>query len=168
MESIIVIKPKRLPDLTDADVAYCKVVAGIRRVCNRARDAKSQMSLGRIVDNNGEELGIIAEYAFCKHFNLYFDATFGGKDKGYDCVLNGQKIDIKGISNPRLNLVAFIKKERLSDIYVLVSVEQEKVNIQGWVASEDLCRPENVKDLGYGERYFMERKKLNQWSKGNG
>lgn len=60
---------KPLNDLTEADIAFCKVIAGIRRMANRCRGAGNYFNLGASKNNDNEELGVIAEYAFCKHFN---------------------------------------------------------------------------------------------------
>ena len=155
---------KRLGVLSEADFAYCKVIAGIRRMANRGRGTGNYFDLGCGQNNTNEELGVLAEYAFCKYFNIFFDGTFAGKDAGYDCILHGKKIDIKAIDSPDKNLVAYIKQENAQiDLYVLILVEDDQPAIVGWIEKDRFIQDFNKRDLGYGERYFLPQDQLNQW-----
>jgi hypothetical protein len=152
-----------LIQLTEGDIGICKVIAGLRTASARRgkRDNGFNLDYGKHSDN--EEIGVLAEYNFCKHYNLFFDAVFGGRDDGSDCKLKGKKIDIKSIDKRNLNLICNLESKGEADIYVLVFVENYTCNIIGWIDCHALQQPCNIKNMGYGNRYFMEQGDLNEW-----
>ena len=155
---------KYLTPLTEGDLAVCKMFASLRTAANRRNNVNRPFSTGFAEHIKNEEEGLIAEYAFCKHFNIFFDGAFGGKDVGHDCILNGKRIDIKAIAEPHKNLITHKHTDKSNvDIYILIYVSGVETAIVGWVHKDDFVRDENLKSIGYGETYFMEQAKLKVW-----
>lgn len=155
---------KKLTPLTEGDLAVCKMFASVRTASARRGNIHRPFSTGFVEHMKNEEEGIIAEYAFCKHFNIFFDGAFGGKDVGNDCVLNGKRIDIKSIAEPDKNLLAHKHTDKSNvDIYILIYVNGVETSIVGWITKEKFIRDENIKTLPHGECYFMDQKALMVW-----
>jgi len=155
-------------ELTDADLAVCRMFATLRTINNRMGGVKRQIFKDYKDCLDHEEEGVMGEYAFCKKYNLFFDGTFSGKDAGYDCVLKGKKIDIKTTSLQDGNLIAFQSSEKSDvDIFILTVVDRNSVEIVGWIEKENFINPENLVDHKYGKRYFLPREKLKKMKNGD-
>lgn len=157
----------QLGDLSEEDLAVCKMWAALRTTSNRRHKIGRPFSTGFESHLNNEEAGVKAEYAFCKHHNIFFNGAFGGKDNGVDCVLNGKRIDIKSITSSDKNLVTHGHTDKSNvDVYVLVYVYGAKASIVGWIEKDTFIKDENLRDLGHGvNSYFMESGRLNKWRK---
>ena len=154
---------KKLKDLSPADLAFCMTLAGLRRWFHRERGTATGMALGEMNNLNNEDIGLIAEYAFCKHYHKFFDGTFGGGDPGWDVFINGKRVDIKAIDKDHLNLVVNIYPEPKADMYLLIYVTGTENFILGWAARDDVANRNNITDLGHGDRYVVLQENLNKW-----
>lgn len=167
---------KLLP-LTEGDLGVCKMLAGVRTAANRRNETHRPFSTGYASHIAQEEEGIIAEYAFCKHYNIFFNGQFGGKDGGYDCIwrINDRdiRVDIKSISNRGHNLMAHGHTDKSDvDWYVLVYVAEDRsCEIMGWarkgefILDEHSIGPDDPRNHGDGPCYFMKQGLLNKWGK---
>ena len=152
-------------ELTPADMAICKVYAGLRTAAARVRGIKNHLDIGDNIHGDNEEIGVRAEYGFCKAFNLFFNPVIGEADPGYDCELHGRTVDIKAISHTHHQLVSFLESKGKSELFVLIHVNGNLISIMGWIHNDTLCQESNIQDLGYGNRYVMPSSKLKSCDK---
>ena len=150
--------------LTEDDLNICRLLGNMRTLVargNKVKDAK----MGDISGFDIDEDGVIAEYAFCKHFNIFFDPSAYPRSGSVDCYYKGQKIDIKSTRHKTGRLLATLKKNEDVDVYVLAIISNNEITFPGWAYATELCQESNLKDLGYGNGYAMDQSQLNQWKK---
>ena len=151
-----------MTELSQTEINLCAHLAGVRYKINRnngVKDVKmggNHDSLQIMVD------GAIAEYAFCKRFNLFCDMSSEPRSGTYDVLSReGKRIDIKATRRKNGNLVRTLKQNDDVDIYVLAVVHDNgATEFVGWISKKDFIKPENIKDLGHGNTYFLHRKYL--------
>ena len=145
--------------LTDAEVLICRIIGNLRSLNKR---------LGEIDDagstNDDDEVGLIGEYAFGKHYNLFMDLSLHQKKGGGDFVRNGKVIDVKATTRPDGNLVSPLSKLGTTDVdvYVLAIVNNNEVDLIGYATREEFLREENIRDLGKSRGFFYPRSKLRE------
>lgn len=145
------------------ELEICKNIAKLRNEANR----KFNVINAKRCDLNDDEIntiGFIAEFAFCKKFNLFPDfdiiprsGTCDGKTK------NGTRYDIKATNRLNGNLIATSKINKDVDVYILAIVNDNEVDFVGWVNKDEFIKDSNLKNLGYGNSYFLHREKLNKF-----
>jgi len=146
-------------ELTDAEVMVAKMLGGLRSIVGRTAgvtDRKVANLSGLAIDEDG----MIAEYAFCKHFNIFPDIVPGPRSGSYDCIYNGKRIDVKSTRYHSGRLLATLKDNPDVDIYVLGIVDGNKVYFPGYATKATLCDDENKVDLGRGVGYALEQDRL--------
>jgi hypothetical protein len=164
-KTIVYDKWVKMPDLTEADIALCKLYAAIRTISARRNGQKRPFSTGGASHVMNDEIGLIAEHTFCKHVNVFHDLVFGGRDEGYDCIVQGHRVDVKAIQKPEHNLL--IKRyphvtEKV-DQFVLVYVNIPETWIVGWIKKDCAVQPENMTTLPEDDCYLIKQKNLNCW-----
>jgi len=146
-------------ELTDAELMVAKMLGGLRTIVGRTAgvtDRKVTNQSGLSIDEDG----MIAEYAFCKHFNIFPDIVPGPRSGSYDCVYQGKRIDVKSTRYPDGRLLATLKDNPDVDIYVLAVLSGNTVTFPGFATKSALCRKENETDLGRGIGYAMDQERL--------
>ena len=147
--------------LTDAEMATAKMIANLRSIVARANNVVDVRKTGNPLDM--DELGMVAEFAFCKYWNIFCDIAPAPKSGGYDCILNGKRIDIKATHYKDGRLIKTLKENKDVDCYALAIVDGNTVTFPGYAFSIELCQPKNIRDLGHGDNYVMDQKDLRQW-----
>lgn len=153
--------------LTDAEMVMVHMLGGMRAITGRAagvQDKKMGPQSGVSIDEDG----MVAEYAFCKHFNLFPDLVPGPRSGTYDCIYMGKRIDIKSTRHANGRLLATLKDNPDVDVYVLGIIDGQTVHFPGYAKKSALCREENKTSLGHGVGYAMDQKDLTPWKKDNG
>jgi hypothetical protein len=108
--------------------------------------------------------GFVAELAFAKFQNVYPDLDSNIQSGGYDGVTKkGYRYDIKATTNTNGNLLCTTKINPDIDVYILAYVTGNEVEFVGWIFKKDFIKPENIKNLGRGNSYFMDKEKLNKF-----
>jgi hypothetical protein len=110
--------------------------------------------------------GVMGEFAFCKHFNLYPDIKLRLMSKGHDCELwNGTRVDVKTTRHIDGNLVIERGKEvKDSDIYVLaIRPKRNMIQLIGWMDAERAINPGKIRIMRGSECYFTKREDLVQY-----
>lgn len=128
------------------------------------RSAEERAKAGKVIKSEGakrgtyqdieiEQIGIAAEIAVCKYYDVEPDLSITSvrKDAGADITLNGQTANIKATkyfyqNDPYL----LVKPSDLKyDAYILCTVELDEglVDIKGWYSKDQLAEvpPENFK-----------------------
>lgn len=149
--------------LTDEEMIACRLMGNMRTFGSIAGQSRSTPYNGwELAELNQDSF--IGEYAFCKHWNLFFDITATPRRGGYDCVLHGQRMDIK--TTQYLNGKLMVKDIGNNDIdvYVLALLDGNTVSFPGYCAAKrlktDAARMQN-QDGSF--RFEMEQSQLTPW-----
>ena len=146
-------------ELLDTELAIIRMIAATRTMTARSsnvKDAKMTSTSGLDIDFDG----LMAEYAYCKHYNLFLGIDPAPRSGSYDCKHGQYRIDIKSTRYKNGRLVTTLKHNPDVDIYILAIIEGNTVEFVGYVKSEDLYQEENKKDLGRGIGYCLEQEQL--------
>lgn len=162
---LLILKKHNDLKLSKTELEVIGYVASLRYNVNREAGVKD-VKMGK--NDDALEImvyGLIAEYAFCKKFNIFQDLSSEPRSGTYDCITpSGKRVDIKATRRKNGNLVRTLKKNNDVDTYVLAVVHDDaSVEFVGWIVKEDFIKPENIKDLGHGKTYFLDRKHLNKF-----
>ena len=154
-------------ELQPDEVLLCEILGRMRSINARAaniRDAKMGV-------HNGEEadvMGIKAEYAFAKLFNVFPDIGLTPRAGSADGYLNGYGYDIKATHYKNGKLLATKKINPDVDMYVLAVVnEPNEIDFKGYLLKDDFIKESNLRDLGYGVGYCAEQSALKKFKKFN-
>ena len=150
--------------LTEQDLIMCKLVGNMRSLVarnNHVYDRKMGGQSGSQIDEDG----VIGEFAFCKHYNIFFDLGLSPRSGSYDCLLKGKRIDIKTTRYKTGKLLATTKINPDVDIYVFAILDNDGVLFAGWIEREELTTEKNLKDLGRGLGYSLEQNDLKPFIK---
>ncbi len=81
--------------------------------------------------------GVKAEYAFSKHYNVYWNLVGHMENGSSDFVIKGKGYDIKSSPYEACNLI--VDKDKVnSDYYVQAYVNGNLVHFKGWASADDL------------------------------
>ena len=149
-------------ELSDSEVAVCRVIGNMRTIVARANSVGDQ-KIGPQSGVNVDEDGVIAEYAFCKHWNIHMDLTVKPRAGSYDCLLKNKRIDIKSTRIKTGHLAVKLAKNEDVDIFVLAIIDGNKVIFPGYAASADVYREDNIKSLGHGNGHCLTQDQLRKW-----
>jgi hypothetical protein len=150
--------------LTEQDLIMCRLIGNMRSLVAR-NNSVGDKKMGSQSGSQIDEDGVIGEFAFCKHFNIFFDMGLSPRSGSYDCLLRGKRVDVKTTRYKSGRLLATTKINYDVDIYVLAILEDNTVTFVGWTEREILTSAENLKDLGRGEGYSLDQSALKSFSK---
>jgi hypothetical protein len=145
--------------LSDAEYLTVRTLGGMRSLVGRAAGVVDR----KVTDISGvsiDEDGMMAEYAFCKHHNIFPDIVPGPRSGSCDCVYKGKRIDIKSTRYKNGRLLATLKDNPDVDLYVLGIIDGNTVTFPGYATKAQLCREENKVDLGRGVGYALDQDQL--------
>jgi hypothetical protein len=128
---------------------------------NYVNDRKMGNQSGHQIDEDG----VIGEFAFCRHFNVFFDLGVSPRSGSFDCILKGKRVDIKTTRYKTGKLLATTKVNPDVDIYVLAILDGYDITFAGWIEKEELISDKNLKDLGRGLGYSLEQSELKSFYK---
>ena len=150
--------------VTDQEIAMISTIANMRSIVSRAtgtKDRKMSPESGIQIDIDG----LIGEYAFCKHNNLFMDITPGPKSGTYDCLSRKNKrLDIKTTRYKTGRLLCTLKENPDVDVYILAILDKNIVEFVGYASKTELVRKENITDLGHGKGYALTQDKLKKFN----
>lgn len=141
--------------LSEADQRLVVRVAAARYEANRTRHVKDRSICGSVdIDLNGYG----GEVAFCRLYEIDPDFDIGprsserGTDFG-DCILKGQRIDVKTTEWQTGRLLAVSWKRPDVDYFALMVGKFPTYECRGFMAVDDLLQPGRLMDLGRGLTY---------------
>ena len=150
--------------LTAKEMATCRILGNMRTIASRSAGI-TDAQVGKQNPLDIDEMGVMAEYAFCKHHNIFFDPTTYARSGSYDCVLMGKRIDIKSTTYPDGRLIATVKGNPDVDVFVLAVVMGSVIKFPGYITAKQLYRDNNLNDLGHGTTYAVDQGMLTPWKK---
>ena len=145
--------------LDQGEFMVCQNVGRMRSLIARhagVKDAK----VGSQDGADADVIGMVAEFAFAKRYNIFPDLGLSPRSGSCDGVVNGKRYDIKSTTYKNGKLLATIKGNLDVDVYVLAIVDGLAVDFIGYATSEQLRREENLLDLGHGQGYALSQEKL--------
>ena len=148
--------------LTHDELTVCQLIGRMRSLIARSAGVKD----AKVGSHDGAEAdvqGIMAEYAFAKHHNVFPDLGLSPRSGSYDGVLNGIRYDIKATKYKSGKLLCTKKHNPDVDIYVLAIVDVGHVEFIGYAKAEELRKEENLTNLGHGEGYALEQHQLRKF-----
>ena len=149
-------------ELSQAEIDMCVVLAAQRNMVARGAGVKDQQ-MGKQSALKTDFIGMVGEYAFCKHFNIFPDLVASPRSGSCDCVYKGVRIDVKSTDLETGRLLATAKENLDVDRYVLAIVQGRMVTFAGWADRVELIKEENIIDLGHGKGYAMTQVQLNKF-----
>lgn len=152
--------------LTDAEIAVIRLIANLRTVVNRCANIVATPYGPNKTSTDAvdlDEQGFIAEYAFCKHWNIFLSPTPSMRTGSFDCMLGGKRFDIKSTHHKNGKLIKKCVENNDVDCYALAIVDKNTVTFPGWAFHTDLCQEKNIEDVGYFPFYAMTQSELRQW-----
>jgi hypothetical protein len=156
----------KLGVISEADLALCNLYASIRTISARRNGQERPFSTGQVNHVSNDVIGFIAEHAFCKHVNVFHDLVFGGRDEGYDCLVDNKRIDVKAIRNINHNLL--VKKYEhvyaSVDVFVLVYVDAPDAWIVGWIDKESATNQKYFTTLPDDDCFLIPKDDLRHWA----
>jgi len=152
--------------LDNIDIIICEMIGRMRNIVNRNFKVKDT-KVSKDSPNNIDVQGFLAEFAFCKHFNIFPDFDLRPRSGSYDALYNGYRYDIKSTRHKNGRLIATTKVNPDVDIYILAIINDTEVDFIGYAFKEEFIKQENIKDLGYGDTYVLERDKLHKFKDGH-
>jgi hypothetical protein len=151
-------------ELDYLEVRLCEYIGELRSSIAR----KSNVIDAKMGKQNGIDAdiqGFKAEYAFAKLYNLFPDFGLGARSGSYDGKTRyGTRYDIKSTNRKDGNLLSTLKVNNDVDVYILAYVNENIVEFIGWIDKSSFIREENIKDMGHGKTYFLNRNELNLFS----
>jgi hypothetical protein len=89
--------------------------------------------------------GFVAELAVCKYFNVCPDLSFEPRSGGYDCLINGRRVDVKSTKPGRERVyIPEWKSKNEIERYIYCYVNFRTVDILGWFAPQDIFKKDNL------------------------
>jgi hypothetical protein len=149
-------------DLEPAEIAVCKMMGNLRSFSARTVSSKNT-PFNRDTYEIDED-GFIGEYAFCKHWNIFFDITAKPRTGSADCLLKEKRFDVKTTRVKSGKLIA--KHNDDIDVFALAILHDTYVLFPGYITAAELYKDEN-KSAEFNFSYVVEQNRLQQW-KDNG
>jgi len=148
--------------LQQDEIAVCQMIGRMRSLIARSSGVKD----AKIGDQDGAEadvIGMMAEYAFAKQFNVFPDLGLSPRSGSADGVIKDKRYDIKSTTYKTGKLLCTTKDNPDVDVYILAIVSGNEVNIVGWEYKDNLRKEENLIDLGHGKGYALTQDKLQKF-----
>ena len=148
--------------LTREDMNIIRILGELRSSMSRSHGVKNN-KVSELADHEIDIDGVMAEFAFCKHHNIFFDPTINPRSSTYDCFYKGKRIDIKSTRRQNGRLIKHINHNSDVDVFVLAIIKENTVTFPGYCTAKFLYQPENIKKIGYGDTYVVEIDQLVSW-----
>ena len=140
-------------DLKPSEYSMAVYLSSVREYVNKMSGVNDRQ-MGR---DDGFKIGVdglVAELAVCKHFNVMPDLSFEPRKGGYDCMMNGRRVDVKSTKVDRWDVFIPARKQTNNvDRYIWCWVDFRTAYIFGWFAPEDIFDERNLKPSPRADEY---------------
>jgi len=141
------------------EITVCQMIGRMRSLIARSSGVKDA-KIGNQDGSEADVLGMMAEYAFAKLFNVFPDLGLTPRSGSEDGTYKGYRYDIKSTKYKKGRLLATTKVNNDVDIYILAIVDGSEISFPGWAFKKELIKDENLADLGHGKGYCLEQSQL--------
>ena len=151
-------------ELNPSEVLVCECIGRMRSLIARSAHVQDK-KIGNQNGSDADVMGMKAEYAFAKHFNVFPDLGLSPRSGSCDGKLQGVAYDIKSTHRKNGHLLATKKVNPDVDMYVLCVVTQNQVDIKGYIFKKDLIKPKNFNYFKNSteKSYFVDQSKLRKF-----
>lgn len=150
--------------LDQTEVLVAEIIGKMRQIVDDVCSIKDGKFKRDVSPHRVHALAMIAEIAWAKWQNVFPCLSLIPRSGTADNVTRGRKVDIKATDRLDGRLLVMLNKTLAdADIYVLAIVADNVVDFVGYATAQDVFRPENIKDLGYGPTYVIERSALRRF-----
>ena len=153
--------------LKDSEIASCKQFAALRWQLARLSSVKNDRRDSSRTDNDIDLLGIKAELAVAKLFDIPFDLSSMGIDSGNDMYIDAGNrevsVQVKSSFHPSGRLLFKSLESFSSDIAILVTASKDDdrvMIVKGWISKKEFININYKKDLGHGEGFMVDQDSL--------
>jgi hypothetical protein len=154
-------------NLTEFEYSLCTQMAVIRDASNRNSGVQDQMIDKKQGKFAIELQGLMGELAFAKWAKLYPNLDVKPQSKTTDVVYKGWKCDIKVTKHLEGRLIVSLTKTKASsDVYILGIISGLSVDFVGYCLAEQVMQEANIKDLGQGPCYCLDKDDLTKFDEG--
>ena len=116
-------------NLSRSELVFCWQLASMRYHANIIRRVPEHIQSSR--DPVEIHLdGVISEYAFCKHFNVFLNCDTEPRSAGYDALVDGYRFDIKSSRRSDANLFIGQKINKIVDFYALAIISPDLLSVE--------------------------------------
>lgn len=173
MEKIDFPKIGTTVSLTELEIKICLKTALERTKSNREKNVEDSKS-GPMDHDEQEKEGFLAEFSFCKMFNLMPDFSIGkkstsdGSDTGDAILPNGMVVDVKSTTyqSGKVTSALWKAKNKSIDLCVLLVGSNGNYSLRGFVSCEELYQEKNIGKLknapGYKDCYMVSQDQLKE------
>ena len=150
-----------LVQLSPKEMSQCKQAAAMRWQLARASGVVNQRKDKSRSDADLDLLGVKAEVAVSKVFNIPHQHAIG-VDDGCDLWLDDISVDVKATFHKSGRLLFKRKEAFKADCAVLVcQIEPNKLNVVGYASQTTFMNKAQEIDLGHGKGWAMMQDELN-------
>lgn len=139
-------------------------------VCMREQPKREmKVATRKVSENRSDEdidyLGVLAEMAISKLLKtpLVKNRLIRGDD-GYDILWKKKRIEVKYTYHKRGHLMVRNRDKCTADKYVLLTGDENRMAVLGWIDKDEFLKKGVLKDFGYGNNFVIEQEKLHHWS----
>jgi hypothetical protein len=153
--------------LNDIEQDTCRNIA-TQRFNNNRKECVNNAKIGKQSNNFTDLEGIGSEFAFCKLFNVFPDLSIEirssqkEEDNGDAILHNGAKVDVKSTKYKNGKLLAVPWKKPDVEFFALMIGQFPSYVFKGFMKQEELCQPNRLGSLGYGETYIAQQQELKE------
>lgn len=105
-------------------------------------------------------IGVMGEYIVAKYLNIPFDTSVKlDGDDGYDLYLKEYPVQVKSTKYPNGRLV-FMNESEIALVNVLTVVENQNVDIKGYITKKNVLKNMKEENLGHGIRLTVTQEHL--------
>lgn len=133
--------------VSETEMLTINMFSGLRSIGARLAGVTD----GKFANKTGVDVdfeGMLGEYAFCKHFNLFFDMMPTPRAGSYDCMYNGKRIDIKSTRYDTGVLIGKMQRNPDVDVFILAVLDFKKsgleVRFPGYAMADELYDEKNL------------------------
>jgi len=148
--------------LSRAEMAACKQAAAARWQLARASGVKNQRRDSGREDGDIDLLGIKAELAVAKLFQLEYSPQAIGVDDGADMWAGDYAIDVKSTFHANGRMLFKSESAFRADLCILAKAteEEDEIEVAGGTSRKMFLRHATTQDLGHGPCLILEAEHL--------
>ena len=143
--------------INNEDLSKCRQAATGRWQLARMSGVSNQRRDSNRSDNDIDFLGVRAEYAVAKVFQLGYEPTALGVDAGMDMWCGDVSLDVKSTFHRNGRMLFKTLDAFKSSVCVLVSSTDEAnvMDVRGWAARSEFADLAEQVDLGHGPCWIL-------------
>ena len=147
--------------LTAHELIVCRIIGNMRTLTSRF-DTTTYTTVEQNLSI--DEDGIVGEFAFCKHWNIFFNPEVRYRNHTFDAMLKNQRVDIKTTRRKDGRLMAPLKINPDVDVFVLGILDGDEVIFPGYATAKMLYQEKNhFQPYQNHTVYALEQKDLAPW-----